>query len=287
MLDAELCGADLSAAQESLQDADTNLQAQIQELEALTAEHDTAKSAHDLAAAQLEDERAKLSSFDNELAELEATSKSKTTRISDEALEVQKLGHQIENFSKQQASVASQLQALEKEHDWVAEEAEIFGRPGTAYDFSGQNMGECRKRLASATERISSMKKKINPKVMNMIDSVEKKEASLKQMMRTVVKDKAKIEETIGSLDEYKKEALQRTWEKVNRAFGAIFDELLPGNESDGDEDGARRCAGDCDDTDPEGGPAMEEICDGLDTDCEDGLPSRSRCGWARCGSRA
>lgn len=230
MLDAEQCGADLSAAQESLQDADTNLQAQVQELEALTAEHDTAKSAHDVAAAQLEDERAKLSSFDNELAELEATSKAKTTRISDEALEVQKLGHQIENFSKQQASVASQLQALEKEHDWVAEEAEIFGRPGTAYDFNGQNMGECRKRLHSATERFSSMKKKINPKVMNMIDSVEKKEASLKQMMRTVVKDKAKIEETIGSLDEYKKEALQRTWEKVNHDFGAIFDELLPGN---------------------------------------------------------
>ncbi|KAF2149959.1 SMC2-like protein [Myriangium duriaei CBS 260.36] len=230
MLESEQCGADLAAAQESLQDADTTLQTQRQELDALTAEFSSAKDSHDLASAQLEDERAKLSSFDNELAELEATSKAKTARISDEALEVQKLGHQIDNFSKAQTSVASQLSALEKEHDWVSEEAELFGRPGTAYDFSGQNMSECRSRLRGVSERAASMKKKINPKVMNMIDSVEKKEASLKGMMRTVVKDKAKIEETIGSLDEYKKAALQRTWEKVNKDFGNIFDELLPGN---------------------------------------------------------
>ena len=74
------------------------------------------------------------------------------------------------------------------------------------------------------------MKKKINPKVMNMIDSVEKKEVALKNMMRTVIRDKRKIEETIGSLDEYKKEALQKTWEKVNGDFGQIFNELLPGS---------------------------------------------------------
>jgi len=45
---------------------------------------------------------------------------------------------------------------------------------------------------------------------------VEKKEASLKQMLTTVKKDKKKIEDTIVSLDNYKKDALQKTWEKVN-----------------------------------------------------------------------
>jgi structural maintenance of chromosome 2 len=74
------------------------------------------------------------------------------------------------------------------------------------------------------------MKKKINPKVMNMIDSVEKKEAALKNMMRTVIRDKSKIEETILNLNEYKKEALHKTWVKVNGDFGQIFNELLPGS---------------------------------------------------------
>ncbi|KAF2226818.1 RecF/RecN/SMC [Elsinoe ampelina] len=230
MLDAEQCGADLTTAQESMQDISTTLAAQSEELDALTKDFDSSKSEHDLATAQLEDERAKLSSFDNELAELETTSSRKTKQISEEALEAQKLGHQIDNFSKQQTTTKSQLDSLESEHDWISTENEIFGRPGTPYDFSGKNIPECKSRLKSISERFQGMKKKINPKVMNMIDSVEKKEASLRQMMRTVIKDKAKIEETIGSLDEYKKEALHKTWSKVNTDFGNIFNELLPGN---------------------------------------------------------
>lgn len=61
---------------------------------------------------------------------------------------------------------------------------------------------------------------------------MEKKETTLKQMLATVKKDKRKIQETIGELDKYKREALQKTWEKVNVDFGAIFGDLLPGNSS-------------------------------------------------------
>jgi len=60
--------------------------------------------------------------------------------------------------------------------------------------------------------------------------SVEKKEVALKKMLSTVLKDKEKIEETIEELDRYKRDALQKTWEKVNGDFGGIFAELLPGN---------------------------------------------------------
>jgi structural maintenance of chromosome 2 len=112
----------------------------------------------------------------------------------------------------------------------IEDEKESFGRANTPYDFSGQNMSEAKSSLKNLTERFQGMKKKINPKVMNMIDNVEKKEASLKNMMRTVIKDKRKIEETIMQLDEYKKDALQNTWEKVNGDFGQIFNELLPGS---------------------------------------------------------
>jgi structural maintenance of chromosome 2 len=64
-------------------------------------------------------------------------------------------------------------------------------------------------------------------------------------MMATVVKDKSMIQETIVELDRYKRDALLKTWEKVNgwvphvtgkdvwltcSDFGIIFGELLPGN---------------------------------------------------------
>lgn len=119
---------------------------------------------------------------------------------------------------------------MEQEHDWITSERDSFGRPNTPYDFHTQNMSECKSSLRNLTERSQGMKRKINPKVMNMIDSVEKKELALKNMMRTVIRDKKKIEETILSLDEYKKTALFETWTKVNSDFGQIFAELLPGS---------------------------------------------------------
>jgi structural maintenance of chromosome 2 len=143
---------------------------------------------------------------------------------------MQKLGHQVEKFGKEQQSAEESVARLEADHEWIADERESFGRPNTPYDFHGQNISECKASLKNLTERFQGMKKKINPKVMNMIDSVEKKETSLKNMMKTVVRDKSKIEETIVSLDKYKQEALRKTWEKVNGDFGQIFADLLPGS---------------------------------------------------------
>jgi len=229
-IDAEQTGSDLSAAQEELQDAETTLAGHKEEMVSLEAEQKQAKEQYDEAQAALDDERAKLSGFDEEIADLERASKRKSQQIVDEKLEVQKLGHAIDNFSKAQQTAQQTLSAMEKEHDWIHEELSSFGKPNTPYDFSGQNMAECKSNLKMVTERFQGMKKKINPAVMATIDSVEKKEASLKQMMRTVIKDKRKIEETISSLDEYKKAALEKTWRKVNEDFGLIFNDLLPGN---------------------------------------------------------
>lgn len=230
MLEAEQCGSDLSAAQESLQDAEVNLKNAREEMQSMEAEWAALKKSHELAQAQLDDERKKLSTFDAEMAELEKASRQKSSQVTEESLEAQKLGHQIDNFSKQQQSARQTLQAMEAEHEWIADEVDAFGRPGTPYDFKGHNMADAKKNLSGLSDRFNSMKKKINPKVMNMIDSVEKKEVSLKNMMRTVIKDKKKIEDTIESLDEYKKEKLFKTWEKVNKDFGEIFNLLLPGN---------------------------------------------------------
>ncbi|KAK0935891.1 Structural maintenance of chromosomes protein 2 [Friedmanniomyces endolithicus] len=229
-VEAEQTGADLAAAQEELSDAETTLEGHRKEMAEHERESTVAREKHDEAEAALNDERAKLSGFDEEIADLERASKKKAQQISDEKLEAQKLTHAIDNFAKQQQQSQQALTMLEKEHDWIHEAATSFGKPGTPYDFHNQNMTEHKANLRTVTDRFQGMKKKINPAVMATIDSVEKKEAALKQMMRTVIKDKRKIEETIGSLDEYKIAALEKTWRKVDEDFGLIFNDLLPGN---------------------------------------------------------
>lgn len=111
----------------------------------------------------------------------------------------------------------------------------FFGKPGSAYDFNSSDMGQLKEKARELEEQQKGMKKKVNPKVLHTIDrydialncipasnelthtiSVEKRETALKKMMSTVLKDKEKIEETIAELDRYKRDALQKTWEKVN-----------------------------------------------------------------------
>ncbi|KAI5284417.1 Structural maintenance of chromosomes protein 2 [Ascosphaera aggregata] len=229
-LESEQAGSDLTAAEEQLSDADGNLKAQLEELESLKKEQMECKRAHELAQAQLQEEQARIVSFNDELRELEEAINSKNARVAEGGLELQKLGHHLEKLRKDQNMAAQLVASMEKEHEWIAEEKSQFGRPGTPYDFSGYNIAECKTTLRNLIERSQGMKKKINPKVMNMIDSVEKKETSVKTMMKTVIRDKTKIEETIVSLDEYKKQALQKTWTKVSADFGQIFAELLPGS---------------------------------------------------------
>ncbi|KAK6220409.1 RecF/RecN/SMC N terminal domain-containing protein [Colletotrichum tabaci] len=229
-LDSEQVSGDLSAAREQLQEVEVAIKAQQQDIEDLVKQQSSLQETLDGVQAELDDERAKLHGFDDELRALEEATRSKNARIAEESLEKQKLGHQVERFHKEQQSAVQTVAHMEKEHDWIADEKENFGRSGTPYDFKGQNIGECKATLRNLTDRFQGMKKKINPKVMNMIESVEKKEVSLKHMMKTVIRDKRKIEETIISLDDYKKKALQETWEKVNGDFGQIFNELLPGS---------------------------------------------------------
>lgn len=229
-LDSEQVGADLSGAREQLQEVELAITAQQQEIEGIGREQAGVKDTHDEALAQLEDERSKLNIYDDELRALEEAMRSKNKRITEEGLELQKLGHQVDKFDREQQHAAEEVKKLEARHEWIAFEKDKFGRSGSPYDFHSQNIRECRATHRNLTERFEGMKKKINPKVMNMIDSVEKKEVGLKHMMKTVIRDKRKIEETIISLDEYKKTALQETWEKVNGDFGQIFAELLPGS---------------------------------------------------------
>ncbi len=143
---------------------------------------------------------------------------------------IKQLTHDREKVAADVAGYEKSISQLENQFEWIKSEQRFFGQAGTVYDFAKHNMGEVRKRCKKLEETQQGMRKKVNPKVLSMIEGVEKKESTLKTMLSTVLKDKDKIEDTITELDRYKRDALQNTWEKVNADFGSIFGELLPGN---------------------------------------------------------
>ncbi|GAA5853552.1 hypothetical protein JCM8547_002503 [Rhodosporidiobolus lusitaniae] len=178
----------------------------------------------------IDEETKKLKGFNDELDSLKEAINGRKSAIVEVDLEVQKMEKEVEKAKKDEKDAKDKVTKREKEFDWIADECQTFGKENSPYSFAGIDMRSAKDKCRQLEEEHRKMKRKVNPKVLSMIDSVEKKEKDLIGMYKQVVKDKTKIEETVAKLDEHKKETLERTWEIVNGEFGNIFAELLPGN---------------------------------------------------------
>ncbi|WWD19905.1 hypothetical protein CI109_104374 [Kwoniella shandongensis] len=229
-LELQQLESDLEAARAEVDEA---IAAQVKskvELQTLKETFKVQQNDHKAAEAKLKAERAVLVAFDNELTDLEHDLKAKKQEIVDAELALKQLDHDVGLVAKEKTASEGHKENLEKQFPWILEEHQFFGKPSTPYDFNGVNLHQARDQCRELEAQQKGMGRKINTKVMNMIDNVEKKEQALKKMMATVLKDKSMIEDTIVELDRYKRDALAKTWEKVNGDFGLIFEELLPGN---------------------------------------------------------
>ncbi|WVN90046.1 uncharacterized protein L203_105281 [Cryptococcus depauperatus CBS 7841] len=222
--------SDIESARSEVEEAITTQQKTEVEYRALHDKLEAIQSDLKVAEVELKSERAVLVQFDTELADLEHDLKAKKQEIVDVELLLKKSEHDLNSVIKERDGSENHKVNLEKQFPWIVEEHQFFGQSGTPYDFEGVNFQQSREQCRELEIQHKGMGRKINTKVMNMIDNVEKKEQALKKMMATVLKDKSMIEATIVELDRYKRDALTETWKKVNGDFGLIFAELLPGN---------------------------------------------------------
>ncbi|KAH9968264.1 hypothetical protein BC827DRAFT_1263973 [Russula dissimulans] len=203
-LELEQIESDIASARKALADASAGIDEMRKELKALVDKVAKSEEEHGEAEGRLREERATLTRFDTELRDLDEVIKAKKQAASDAELAIKKLEHDLQALAKERAGHATAATNLERQYEWITSESHLFGQAGSQYDFSKVDIGQLKDRARELEEQRRGMKKKVNPKVVNMIDTVEKREAGLK-----------KIEQTIEELD---------------RDFGGIFAELLPGN---------------------------------------------------------
>ncbi|EIW52907.1 condensin complex subunit SMC2 [Trametes versicolor FP-101664 SS1] len=229
-LELEQMEKDISTAEASVEEARGGVKKLQKELGKLEAELKSSEDGLARAEKKLQEERATLSRYDDELKALEQVIKAKKQEISNADLDITKHEHDIVSLKREMTVAENQATNLEKQYDWIVEEQDQFGKPGTPYDFSKADINQLRMRAQELQSQQNGMKRKINPKAVHMIDGVEKQEGDLKKMITQVLKDKTKMVAGIDQLDQFKREAVETTWQKVNGDFGAIFAELLPGN---------------------------------------------------------
>jgi structural maintenance of chromosome 2 len=190
------------------------------------------KAAHEDASAQVEAKKKMLAEALAEIRALyvEVDNANKTFQTAE--LEIKELTHKRETFEKDQKDLVKLIAALVKANPWITQEKSLFGVEGSDYDFAATDVNACLKRLKDIKVQQEQISKKINKKVMGMIEKAESEYTDLTKKREVILNDKAKIEDVIAELDVKKMQALQSTWVKVNRDFGSIFSMLLPGTHA-------------------------------------------------------
>eukprot|EP00549_Striatella_unipunctata_P015916 CAMPEP_0118707486 /NCGR_PEP_ID=MMETSP0800-20121206/21247_1 /TAXON_ID=210618 ORGANISM="Striatella unipunctata, Strain CCMP2910" /NCGR_SAMPLE_ID=MMETSP0800 /ASSEMBLY_ACC=CAM_ASM_000638 /LENGTH=375 /DNA_ID=CAMNT_0006610351 /DNA_START=1 /DNA_END=1129 /DNA_ORIENTATION=+ len=198
---------------------ETTLQTKVQELRTL-----------------FEDAKLQLDKIEKQMnessAELKALNKTKAS-LNKEAekadIEARKVNVKIDRVQKDTAAAEKYVAQLMKKHPWIESEKAAFGVANGDYDFNTYNPSKANEDLQSLQNEQAGLAKKINKKVMGMIEKAEAEYTELLRKRKVVENDKKKIQDVIEELDVKKKSELERTWIKVNRDFGSIFSTLLPG----------------------------------------------------------
>ena len=135
----------------------------------------------------------------------------------------------IAKIEKDRANAEKFVFSMIKRYSWIDTEKAAFGVPGGDYDFASMDVQAMKSQLEDLKSEQDALAKKINKKVMGMIEKAEAEYTELLRKRKVVENDKKKIQAVIEELDVKKKTELERTWVKVTRDFGSIFSTLLPG----------------------------------------------------------
>jgi structural maintenance of chromosome 2 len=166
---------------------------------------------------------------DSEIVNLQSRIASITKTRDEASLSIKKIESKIIRFEKDIETARSHIDNLLKQYDWISSERHLFGKAHTDYDFEAQNFQAAQTLLNKRKDEQTSLDKKINKKAIGMKQKAEEEYQNLMNRRQIIEKDKQKIEEVIEELDVKKNEALNNTWQKVNKDFGSIFSTLLPG----------------------------------------------------------
>lgn len=233
-LQAEVVAAegDVTSLQDQIKAAEDALVKMEKQSDALEAALEAKREAYDDAKAALAEKQAELNACSEEIKALEATKEKALKSAQNASLEARKLAHKLTQWEKDFKDAAKTKNALLKQHPWIEKEQAYFGLAGSDYDFGAKDVEACKKRFSQVKSEQDRLAKKINKKVMGMIEKAESEYEELARKKQVILNDKQKIEDVIKELDVKKSQALQTTWVKVNRDFGSIFSTLLPGTHA-------------------------------------------------------
>lgn len=179
--DIVTCDEDLQKVRDAIIEYKLNTTAIKEEIDAIDTEMIETREG-------LDTETRTLNAHNEEFNELCTIHERKSKELVELDLRIQKIAHENERFQKERQNSQQTVQELEIQYDWIVDEKQYvwytysfmvvvthysnryFGEPGTVYDFQNMNVADIKKQLQQALAKHELLRKKINVRVMNMID---------------------------------------------------------------------------------------------------------------------
>jgi len=228
-MEIESLKSDVESAQEAVVAAEAALKEASEEEDNRQIKVGEVKALYDDAKSSLDEFENRLAQCSAELSEMKHQKAALVKKAEICTLEAKKLSVAISRIEKERQGAERLVTNLLKNHAWIESEMSAFGVEGGDYDFQATDPNEMSSELKTLKSEQDTLSKKINKKVMGMIEKAEGEYTELLRKRKVVENDKKKIKSVIEELDIKKKSELQRTWRKVNKDFGSIFSTILPG----------------------------------------------------------
>lgn len=197
---------------------------------------------------ELKVETTRLSQNRRDTQELEKSVTELRTRIADMRLDLQQASHAD---GKQESALSQAREALKqvlKRWSWAPEAArtginqQIHSQSQVPHSLltpvsegtielgetSLKQLEQLRSSFAQEQRRLQSLASRVDSSVVTMIERLETDEVQLRQRLDTIREDRRKLEESMETLNDRRRETIDKVWRQVSKDFGMIFGDLLP-----------------------------------------------------------
>jgi len=188
-----------------------------------------ARASYEEANRALNEIKERMTSFSSHLVSLNRERADLMKQAGDVDLEIKRLSVSMNRAQKERAAAEKAVSSMHSKYPWIDSEKSAFSVTGGDYDFDAHDPESASQELKRLKEETEALSRKVNKKVMGMIEKAEGEYVELLRKRQVVENDKEKIQKVIEELDVKKKTEIESTWVKVNKDFGAIFSTLLPG----------------------------------------------------------
>lgn len=173
-------------------------------------------------------EIAKVSELRQELTVYETEINAGKASLSDFKVDLKKGIHELSRSHEKVDGAKNALKLIEKRYPRAFELAAELEAQGKVSH--GSNLNVLAGKLSHEQKRMKELASRVDASVISMVERLENDENQLRQRLITISNDKAKLSQSMETLNERRRFTIDNVWKQVSNDFGAIFGDLLPGS---------------------------------------------------------